>query len=421
MNMDGFESYYDILEVPASARPDEIKKSFHDLARQYHPDTNSKSTERVKKLAEDKFKQINEAYNVLNDPKKRKLYDSKLKDFELRNRNAQQARTPSYNQPSRPTNNTGQQKQQATSSQSTKAGGQIKRSGWITLIIAGIFVLVLISDLGSSTPSNHSSAVTNQQQSQSANSYNYQAGRQSTKDSVSNVQSSPVKEISGASSTGDDSLATKTQACQQEEGQYASYNSASASCVCMKGYVPDGNNQCVTYNDSCTEIYSNSTWDGSNCTCSDGYVWNSKHTACILQSQSNDDVCQSKYGSTSYYTGQTSSTGNIICDCSHGSSWNKDQTACVSNAQYDQSCKEKYGDNTYYTGQQDSSGKTICDCKSGYYWNQAKTACYSTSQYNQQCTSNYGMGSSYSTYSNSCECDYGYTWSASSNWCVKNQ
>ena len=65
-----FRDYYEILEVPRTASEDEIKKAFRKLARLYHPDV-----AKNKKEAEEKFKEINEAYEVLSDAAKRKRYD----------------------------------------------------------------------------------------------------------------------------------------------------------------------------------------------------------------------------------------------------------------------------------------------------------------------------------------------------------
>ncbi len=61
--------YYDVLGVPRNASQEEIKRAYKRLARQYHPDIN-KSPD-----AEEKFKEINEAYQVLSDPEKRRQYD----------------------------------------------------------------------------------------------------------------------------------------------------------------------------------------------------------------------------------------------------------------------------------------------------------------------------------------------------------
>jgi curved DNA-binding protein len=65
-----YKDYYEILGVPRTASGDEIKKAFRKLARQYHPDV-----AKNKKEAEEKFKEVNEAYEVLGDAEKRKRYD----------------------------------------------------------------------------------------------------------------------------------------------------------------------------------------------------------------------------------------------------------------------------------------------------------------------------------------------------------
>jgi curved DNA-binding protein len=65
-----FRDYYEILGVGRTAKEDEIKKAYRKLARKYHPDLNPNN-----KQAEEKFKEIQEAYEVLSDAEKRKRYD----------------------------------------------------------------------------------------------------------------------------------------------------------------------------------------------------------------------------------------------------------------------------------------------------------------------------------------------------------
>ena len=65
-----YKDYYKILGVSRDAKPDEIRKAYRKLAKQYHPDVNKAAD------AEEKYKEINEAYEVLKDPEKRQKYDT---------------------------------------------------------------------------------------------------------------------------------------------------------------------------------------------------------------------------------------------------------------------------------------------------------------------------------------------------------
>lgn len=71
-----YKNYYDILGVGRDASQDEIKKAYRKKAAKYHPDKNPDDPS-----AEEKFKEIGEAYEVLQDPEKRKLYDKVGKDW----------------------------------------------------------------------------------------------------------------------------------------------------------------------------------------------------------------------------------------------------------------------------------------------------------------------------------------------------
>ncbi|MEQ1851307.1 MAG: DnaJ C-terminal domain-containing protein [Chthoniobacteraceae bacterium] len=85
-----FKDYYATLGVPKTASQDEIRKAFRKLARQHHPDV-----AKDKKAAEAKFKEINEANEVLSDPDKRKRYDELGTDW---NRPGRHAPPPGWEQ-----------------------------------------------------------------------------------------------------------------------------------------------------------------------------------------------------------------------------------------------------------------------------------------------------------------------------------
>jgi curved DNA-binding protein len=76
-----FQDYYKTLGLSSSATPAEIKKAYRKLAREYHPDRKPGD-----KAAERRFKEINEAHEVLSDPAKREKYDRFGKDWEAYSR-----------------------------------------------------------------------------------------------------------------------------------------------------------------------------------------------------------------------------------------------------------------------------------------------------------------------------------------------
>src|SRR5471032_2145987 len=63
--------YYEVLGVQRDATPEQLKASYRKLAMQFHPDRNDGD-----KVAEEKFKEVGEAYSVLSDPQKRQRYDA---------------------------------------------------------------------------------------------------------------------------------------------------------------------------------------------------------------------------------------------------------------------------------------------------------------------------------------------------------
>lgn len=79
-----FKDYYQVLEVARDASPEVIKRAYRLLARKFHPDVSKEPK------AEERFKQVQEAYEVLKDPKKRAAYDELGANY----RQGQQFRPP---------------------------------------------------------------------------------------------------------------------------------------------------------------------------------------------------------------------------------------------------------------------------------------------------------------------------------------
>jgi DnaJ-class molecular chaperone len=93
-----YKDYYAVLGVPKSAAEKDIKSAYRKLARKWHPDANPNNV----KAAEEKFKEIQEAYEVLGDPEKRKKYDVLGSDWQRAAQQAEQQRRYRSSQASAP-------------------------------------------------------------------------------------------------------------------------------------------------------------------------------------------------------------------------------------------------------------------------------------------------------------------------------
>lgn len=114
-------NYYEIMGVSEHAPIDEIKKAYRKLALKWHPDKNPKNSE-----AEEKFKEIASAYEIIGDVQKRLAYDAKLKEERIQ-----------------------QEQRQATNKETSKAGNSVE-SFFATVILAFVFLSVLSFLLGDS-------------------------------------------------------------------------------------------------------------------------------------------------------------------------------------------------------------------------------------------------------------------------------
>ena len=77
------EDYYKILEVSRDASSEEIQKAYRKLARKYHPDLHADKSDAEKEKAKQQFQRIQTAYDILNDPKKKEMYDRFGENFDM--------------------------------------------------------------------------------------------------------------------------------------------------------------------------------------------------------------------------------------------------------------------------------------------------------------------------------------------------
>jgi len=124
------KSFYEILEVPEWANAAEIRSAYLKLAREYHPDRVPEHLTKLRADAEEKFKQLQEAWTVLGDPIKRRRYD-------LQVRGGQPARPSPSAQPSRP----------SVARQPFYRTLRSRKAKWALLVVVLALVLVVIGEI----------------------------------------------------------------------------------------------------------------------------------------------------------------------------------------------------------------------------------------------------------------------------------
>lgn len=409
--MNDFESYYDILEISKSVTQDEVKKAFYKLAQEYHPDKSSKATDSVKKLAEERFKEINEAYCVLKDVGKRRQYDAKLKEFEEKK------------QPPKTSSQASTQKSKTQTPVSNKKL-TTKQIAWIVI---GILVFIGILSNGNSNSNqvsgiNSTNTQTNNTYLKNTNTDNSnipnaipvvvpkKSNNQICLDTYSthsswsgkyNTNGTPTCAcINGYQWTTDQKSCvaipkTPDQICKDKSGIFATYNSSDNTCGCESGYDLDKNtNQCVTQLQYCQNLQGlNATYNSTDntCGCEAGYYYGAVSKQCISLVASRDEMCSVKYSNTSFLKYSDDGKTNI-CDCNTGYYWNNDKTSCVSQTTLNQQCINSYGTGSYSTTQ---NGQNVCDCSYGYSFNAQRNACVTTSSIDQICVRDVGRNSYY--------------------------
>jgi len=132
----------------------------------------------------------------------------------------------------------------------------------------------------------------------------------------------------------------------------ANSTSNGSNCVCNNGYVANGN-VCITYSQSCQNKYgANSYGDQQHCYCSTGYEFNTSQTTCIKST-----TCP-----------LNATRINNVCACNEGYIMRNNN--CLT---YTQDCIQGFGNNVI--GVKGNNNNSSCDCVSGYAWNSQRTGC----------------------------------------------
>jgi curved DNA-binding protein CbpA len=159
--MEDFRTYYEVLDVPESATADEVHTAYRKLVKEFHPDRlvgiPDHLTE-VKKLAEEKFREIQEAWTILGDPVKRTLYDEQSRALRGQSNSRFSAPRPSPSSyapppPSKPPPSSSTRPTQASASQKTPSGsssagvsGDPRKTAFlmVSLVVVAVVVLAIL-------------------------------------------------------------------------------------------------------------------------------------------------------------------------------------------------------------------------------------------------------------------------------------
>jgi curved DNA-binding protein CbpA len=373
------KDYYKILGVSKNASIEEISKNYRRLALIYHPDVNG--------CDDEKFKEINEAYQVLSDSLKRRDYDHQ-NAFNQTTKQGSKSDSKTYNESAR------------TYSNNHKTNSKKSKNYKNFIGVIGIFIFfAIIKAVFSSSDSNTISKDT------SANTPIVQ-----NRTILTPVNNSVVDVVPVVDTVDQTIPKTKTdnEICTDNYGSH-SYATGDKNkdgglvCDCKSGYVwDDKQTACIiappppkTGLEICQERNGTyATYDSisNTCGCSDGYSLGAISQQCVTFLVARDENCASKYPGTSFLKYDTTTGGNI-CDCNPGYYWNNDMTACLSLETYNQSCVSSYGTGAYSTTE---NGKRVCDCDFGYSFNIDRSQCVTTESIDTLCETNEGRNSKYS-------------------------
>jgi len=291
------KDYYYILGISKDSSKDEIKRAYHILAHQFHPDKNNGNEKR--------FKEINEAYRILSNDISRREYDQKNTEAS----NSFQEKASSYS-------NKNKQESSNTNIENETNSGIF----WWSIGIS-LFLFLVISNSGYlfDVPKSHNPT--------------------------------PVKV---------EELIPKTneEICKERNGVLGTYNDQNNTCGCSEGYAyGEISKKCVSFvksrDESCANTFPGTSFlkadqlnGGNICDCVFGSGWNDDRTGCYSQKEY-DSSCKEQFGMGSY---SKKINNKRTCGCASGYSMNLTSNACVTTSSIDDGCVLNVGRNSRYDG-----------------------------------------------------------------------
>lgn len=375
------KDFYKILGVQKNASVEDIKKNYLKLAHVYHPDKTGGDDE--------KFREVNEAYQTLSDYLLRQDYDRQYSTSSASQKSSHKESKASGHQ----THSTRQENPKGAHSGGTLVEKYPKFFSIMGSIIFIITIKAFVIAFSDTTPPESLEIPSNNNDVTVISSVvpTQLEEKVFVKEAVVPVQKTANQICKDEYGLHSFSTGKKTvdggPICDCESGY--EWNPSEYFCIAIPVKVVKTNDEICKDMNGPYGIYESSS---NICGCQSGYYYGVVSKQCVSLVESRNQSCANSYPGTSFLK-MDAVSGKNICDCVLGSEWNNEHTACFTISQLNQSCINAYGTGSISTTE---NGKRVCDCKYGYSWDLQRSACITTASINAICERDVGRNSRYS-------------------------